>query len=124
MIIVDTSVWVEFFKGRQPYFLKLSERLEESQVLAMECIFAELMQGAKNKHEREIINEYWLNLPKYSEQGIFLKAGLESGKNKWFSKGLGLIDSAIIIMARETGSTICTLDKKLRIILRKNESYE
>ena len=65
-------MWVEFFKGRQPYFLKLSERLEESQVLAMECIFAELMQGAKNKHEREIINEYWLNLPKYSEQGIFL----------------------------------------------------
>ena len=124
MIIVDTSVWVEFFKGRQPYFLKLTELLEESQVLAMECIFAELMQGAKNKHERETINEYWLNLPKNTEQGIFLKAGLESGKNKWFSKGLGLIDSAIIILARETGSTIWTLDKKLRIVLRKNESYE
>jgi hypothetical protein len=121
MIIVDTSVWVEFLKGYQPYFLRLSKLLEEGQVLAMECIFGELMQGAKNKHEREIIKEYWLNLPKYSEQGIFLKAGLESGKNKWFGKGLGLIDSAIIIMARETGSTIWTLDKKLRLILRKDE---
>jgi predicted nucleic acid-binding protein len=124
MIIVDTSVWIEFLKGNDPYLALLSKRLEESQILAMECIFGELLQGAKSKREREIILAYWENLPKFPEENIYIKAGLEAGKHQWHSKGIGLIDGAIIILLRTTGSSLWTLDKKLKNILLPHEIFE
>ena len=66
MIVVDTCIWIEFLKGKEPYFSNLSELLEQGQVLGLELIFAELMQGAKNKREREFISNYWNYLPKFS----------------------------------------------------------
>ncbi len=124
MIIIDASIWVEFFKNRQPFYNKITTLLEENQIYALECIFAELMQGALNIRERNIIYEYWLNLPKPEVENLLIKAGIESGKNKWISKGIGLIDSVIILSSRETLSKIWTLDKKLKKILKKEETFE
>ena len=124
MVIIDTSIWVEFRKGKQPFFNKITVLLEENQVCALECIFAELMQGALNSRERNVIYEYWKNLPKSDVKNVFIKAGIESGKNRWTSKGVGLIDSVIIVSARETLSSIWTLDSKLRNILKMDEMFE
>ena len=124
MVILDTSVWVEFFKGRAPFFNTIAALLDENQVYALECIFAELMQGALNNRERDILYEYWQNLPKPEIESVFIKAGIESGKHKWISKGIGLIDSVIILSARETISKIWTLDKKLITILKKEEIFK
>jgi len=52
MIIPDTSVWIEFLKGNEPYFSQLKELLERNEVMGVECIFGELLQGAKNSRER------------------------------------------------------------------------
>ncbi|MGR3319754.1 MAG: PIN domain-containing protein [Candidatus Anammoxibacter sp.] len=123
MVIIDTTIWVEFLKNRRPFSKRISTLLEENQVYALECIFAELMQGALNNRERDIIYEYWLNLPKPVVKNIFLKAGIESGKNKWTSKGIGLIDSVIILTARESFSEIWTLDKKLKSMLKSDEIF-
>jgi hypothetical protein len=43
-------------KRREPFFKKITTLLEENQVNALECIFAELMQGALNSRERDIIH--------------------------------------------------------------------
>jgi predicted nucleic acid-binding protein len=124
MVIVDTSVWAEFLKGREDFYNRLSILLEENRVYALECVFAELLQGALNKRERQIIYSYWENLPKPGHENIFIRAGLESGKYKWFAKGVGLIDGVIVVAARETASTIWTLDKKLKRLCAKSELYE
>ncbi|MGR3218743.1 MAG: PIN domain-containing protein [Candidatus Anammoxibacter sp.] len=124
MVIIDTSIWVEFLKCRRPFSKKTTSLLEENQVYALECIFAELMQGALNNRERDIIYGYWQNLPKPEVKSIFLKAGMESGKNKWISKGIGLIDSVVILTARESFSKIWTLDKKLKKMLKNEEIFE
>ena len=121
MVIIDTSVWIEFFKGNQPCFDHVSELLDRNEILALSPIFGELLQGAKNTRERSIVQEFWQNLPKVNEDDIFIKAGLESGKYKWVDKGIGLIDSVIIAASRDTGSFVWTLDKKLLAILRKEE---
>ncbi len=55
--------------------------------------------------------------------GIFFKAGTESSRNKWLIKGVGLIDCAILMYARETKSQVWTLDKKLLSILTKEEKF-
>jgi predicted nucleic acid-binding protein len=123
VIVVDTSVWIEFFKGRSSVFPQLKSLLEKGEILAAEPVFGELMQGAKNKREKDIISNYWNHLPKFSMDGHFFKAGTKSGKNKWLDKGVGLIDSSILIYARRQECKIWTFDKKLLSILQYDEQF-
>jgi predicted nucleic acid-binding protein len=123
MILADTSIWIEFFRKKNPAFLQMRNQLEENQIVVHECIFAELLQGAKNETERSIVTEYWLNLPKISGENILLEAGLESGRKKWFTKGVGLVDAALITAARSHKVSIWTLDKKLKSLLLNKETF-
>lgn len=123
MILADTSVWIEFFKGKEPVFSHLKAHIEKQDVCAAECIFGELLQGALNKAERDILSEYWHALPKIDETNIFIEAGTYSGLNKLTSKGVGLIDSVILQLARRNDLKIWTLDKKLRGVLKSREIY-
>jgi predicted nucleic acid-binding protein len=123
MVIADTSVWVEFLRHREPVFSSFRSLLEERQVLALECIFGELLQGAKTARETRIIKGYWDSLPKADEQGLWLTAGEYSGKHNLITKGVGLIDVFILMAAREHDCQVWTLDKKLSGILKVPEKY-
>jgi len=115
MIIADTSIWIEFFRGNEPFHSQLTELLEYGEVLAVECIFGELLQGAKNDHEREVIQSYWNHLPKAIESGYWIEAGIYSGKMGLPSKGVGLIDAFLITVSRRMKLELWTLDKKLKM---------
>lgn len=123
MILVDTSVWIDFFRGREPIFAQLKPILEKQEALALECIFGELLQGAKNEDERNTLKTYWENLPKMEEEGLWIEAGLFSSKEKLFSKGIGLIDALIITVARKQKVKVWTLDKKLSAVLKPKEIF-
>lgn len=71
MILVDTSVWIEFFRGNEPYYSELKELIESSEVLVHEVVFGELLQGCKNKNEVSFILEYWKNLNTLTSDGSF-----------------------------------------------------
>ena len=124
MIIIDTSVWIEFLKQNSFYAPKVIELLENREVLAVEFIFGELLQGARNKREKKIITDYWKSLPKCSQDNIWIEAGHYSSEEKLFSKGIGLIDCAIIISARNHQAKIWSLDKKLNNILKEDEKFD
>ena len=124
MILVDTSVWIEFFKGKEPVFSSLKEHVEKNDVCAAGFIFGELLQGALNKKERTLISEYWHFLPKLDETDIFIEAGNYSSLNKLTSKGVGLVDAAIIQLARKNELQVWTLDKKLCSVLSSREIYK
>lgn len=123
MIILDTSVWIEFFKNNPDYYPIIQNLLENQKVIALECIFGELLQGAKSKREIEIISLYWDNLPKYMKSNDWIEAGIYSSQNKLYSKGIGLIDCVIIISARNSNAKIWSLDKQLNSVLKKEEIY-
>jgi predicted nucleic acid-binding protein len=123
MIILDTSVWIEHLKKNQIYFEKICELLESGEVLAVECIFGELLQGIKNKNEKEIIKKYWEHLPKEKYENIIIEAGEYSANNKLLDHGVGLIDSIIIMHGIKSSSKIWTLDKKLLRVLPEELKY-
>jgi predicted nucleic acid-binding protein len=123
MIVIDTSVWIEFLKQNPLYASKVNEMLENREVLAVEFIFGELLQGVKNKREKRIITDYWKSLPKCSQENVWIEAGNYSSENKLFSKGIGLIDCAIIVSARKHQAKIWSLDKKLNNILEEEEKF-
>ncbi len=123
MIILDTSVWIEFLKNSPEYYSKVKYLLGNQQVLAVECIFGELLQVAKNKREVEIISLYWESLPKVKTENGWIQAGIYSSVNKLTSKGVGIIDSYIITAARNNNARIWSLDKKLNSLLKKEEIF-
>ncbi len=123
MVIIDTSIWIEFFRNNEPYFSNVSDLLEKNEVLAVSLVFGELLQGAKNKRERTIITEFWNSLPKVTNDDLIIKAGNESSINHWIDKDVGLIDSVLIMASRESSAFLWTLDKKLTKLLRKEEKY-
>ena len=83
MIILDTSVWIEHLKNNQNFFPKISKLLEGGEILAVECVFAELLQGVKKKPEKDIILKFWAHLPKEHYENIIIEAGEYSAKNKF-----------------------------------------
>src|SRR3990172_4601718 len=119
MILADTSIWIEFLRAREPAFAAMALLLERQVVLGVECVFGELLQGARTTGERRTILAYWENVPKTDERQLWTEAGQCSGENNLLAKGVGLIDAAIIIAGRRTGARIWTLDEKLMRVVGK-----
>ena len=117
MIILDTSVWIEYLKNNQNFFPIIRKLLENREILAVECIFGELLQGVKKKPEKDILLKYWAHLPKEHYENIIIEAGEYSAKNKLLDHGVGLIDAVILMHGIKSNSPIWTLDNKfLKII--------
>ena len=124
MIIIDTSVWIDFLKGNFTYNDLVIKLIEDREILLLECIIAELLQGARGKREKEIILQYWENLPNISMDKLWIKAGSLSNDKKFISKGIGIIDAVTITVSTETQSYIWTLDKKLIKNINKKYLFE
>jgi predicted nucleic acid-binding protein len=123
MIILDTSVWIEFLKNNPLFSPQVKALLEQQEVLGVEWIFGELLQGAADKREKGIILSYWENIRRFDSLGAWIEAGIFFSEQRMHSKGVGIIDCAIVIAARRTHSRIWSLDKKLNNILTEQEKY-
>jgi hypothetical protein len=76
MIIPDTGVWIEFTRGTMPIRQHLSLLVDRGEVIALDCVFGELLQGIKTRKDKEETIYYWNKLPKLRYRDIFFKAGL------------------------------------------------
>jgi len=123
MIILDTSVWIEYLRNNPVFFPEVSKLLESGEVLAVECVFGELLQGVKNKAEREIILNFWTYLSKENYENIIIQAGEYSSKNKLPDHGIGLIDAVILLYGIKSKAKIWTLDKKFLKIIPEELRY-
>lgn len=124
MVIADTCIWIEYFKGNPKYVDIMDYLMQEKELLAIEFVFAELLQGARNKNERLLIYEFWDNLPKVIDDHVLLKAGSYSAENKLFAKGLSLIDVSIYLLAKRANAQVWTVDKRLCELLAKDERFD
>lgn len=114
MIVVDTSIWIDFFRRADPILEeKVIEYLEHQHIYGVSVVFGELLQGVRDEHEEKLILEYWKNIPKIDEHNLFIEAGRLSFKYKLFTKGVGLIDCFVIAAAKTSQSEIWTHDKRL-----------
>jgi predicted nucleic acid-binding protein len=116
MMIADTSIWIEFLRQHQPIAGQLESFLEAQDILASEVVFGELLQGARDEAERELLRTYWNALPKCDETGIWIEAGQRSSNERFITKGVGLIDVSLLILAERMNAKLWTLDQRLKQI--------
>jgi hypothetical protein len=72
VILVDTSVWIEFFIGIDSVAVHLLEDLIEAgeEVCISEYILTEVLQGFRNDKDFELARKHLLRFPIYSLKGI------------------------------------------------------
>lgn len=92
-------------------------------VLALDVVFGELLQGARDKREVTVLNDYYQALPQVHSPDLFVAAGKLSYQEKAYSRGVGLIDLALILAARESRAKIWSRDRKLLSLLKKEEIF-
>ena len=122
-IIVDSSIWFEYFKGKDPYMTELQTLLNSLTIKIIDPIIGEILQGAVNQKEIDFIKRHIQFVPKIGIKDLFQKAGEYSFQNKLISKGIGLIDASLIYATIETDSLLWTLDKKILNFLDKKFVY-
>ena len=113
-VILDTSVWIEYFKGSEDYFESCQRLIEKREIKTAEIIFAELLQGALNSREVKLIRDYYALIPKVEGDQLLIRAGEYSREHNLISKGIGLIDAIIITATLRSDSVLWTLDKKIK----------
>jgi predicted nucleic acid-binding protein len=78
MILVDTSVWIDFLRGvDSPQRQTLHRLIEDDEDVAItEIILTEILQGIKNDKDFQMTREYLLEFPIHTPKGIetYLKA--------------------------------------------------
>jgi len=78
MILVDTSVLINYFKGRETKGIKILDNLIQSEepFCINEFIYQEILQGSKDQKEFSTLKSYLKYIPLYS-----LKLGVQSFEN-------------------------------------------
>jgi len=61
--IVDTSVWIDFFKGVSSVKVVLEKLISQDRVFMSGPILFELLQGIKSREEKEQVKEALLSIP-------------------------------------------------------------
>ena len=116
-LLVDTSVWIEYFKNDPHVADFLEKQLLEDNVYLTGIIVSELIQGIKNEKGREIIRSS-LDAINYIDMKYddWIKTGDLSNMLRKNGLTLPLTDIAIAAAAIGNNLTLVTRDKHFRQI--------
>ena len=114
MILIDTSVWIEFFRQNDGYTKRIKSLLEAREIITVEPVFAELLYGVRQRRDKEMILSYWQILPKITfGMNSMLGTSEYANNNNYHKLGIGLMDAIIIKSAVDGNHSIWTLDMKI-----------
>jgi len=115
--MVDTSIWIEYFKNNAEIVDFMEKNLLEDNVCIVGIIVSELIQGIKNDEEREIIR---LNLDAVSyidmKYDDWVKTGELSNSLRKSGITLPLTDIAIASVTMKNNMQLATLDKHFKLV--------
>lgn len=121
-LLVDTSIWIEYFKGSSSAAGIIHDN-DSHTVCITGPIITELIQGLKTKSEKEVFSDCLDSLPKIiiTDQD-WVDAGLLGNDLREIGITIPLSDLIIYIIARNNNCAVCTLDKHFEII-NKNTAH-
>lgn len=108
MYLVDTSVWIDFFRNRK---IQLASMLREKAVLTHEFVILELSAGSIPRRKQTLSDLKTLdrvNTIDIDTISHFIE------DRKLYSKGLSLVDIHLLASCLDSKVELFTLDKKLQ----------
>ncbi|MBP7865438.1 MAG: PIN domain-containing protein [Acidobacteria bacterium] len=110
-VLVDTSVWIDFFRRTEPGFSVVQRLLAEDRVCSAGIVVAEMMQGAKSEKELSVLRDF-VHVFEFLHESpaTWLAAGELSFRMRRKGKTIGLADCHIAMIAKENDVEILSLD--------------
>ncbi len=117
MVLVDTSVWIRFLAGREPYASGLDELLGRDEVVGHDMIFGELLIGDVGGGRKPLVDTYSqmhhaANVP-HEEVVEFVRMRRLGGR------GVGWVDIHVLASAVIGGFQFWTADRRLSVLARE-----
>jgi predicted nucleic acid-binding protein len=110
MVLVDTSVWIRFLAGREPFASGLAELLGRDEVVGQEMVFGELLIGDIGGGRRNLLEAYvrmhQASAVAHQEVVAFVR------ERRLFGRGVGWIDVNILASAVVCGFQVWTADPR------------
>ncbi len=118
MVVVDTSVWVQFFRARgSPEHRALDSLLAKRGVMMVGPVLAEILQGARSQQEYADLHLQLSELPYIDEtQETWARVGFLSSELRQRGLPVALLDLLIAALAIEHGHQVYTLDEHFQRI--------
>ena len=116
--LVDTSIWVKFFRGQSQVIKdRIFQLLAENRVATNGVVAAELLLGARGKKEVEFVKEKLLNLDYFeTDKEFFTYCGTVGSKIRKAGINMPLSDIMIAAHAKMNDCIIFTMDKHFEAI--------
>jgi tRNA(fMet)-specific endonuclease VapC len=117
-VIIDTSVWIAYFKENNRLFAeKVDQLLTHSEIFVPKVVLAELIQGSRSEKEISVIAEF---IDAFQVIDQTKETWLEAGRLSYSMKRKGttihLMDCYIAIQALENQCRIFSLDQHFKQI--------
>jgi predicted nucleic acid-binding protein len=113
MVLVDTSVWIRFLMGREPFFGELSRLLSLDQVASHELVYGELLIGDRGGRKK-LLADYRRRTQAATVPHREVVAFVE--RRRLHGRGVGWIDVSLLASAIVSGLKLWTADPRLSTI--------
>jgi len=116
-ILVDTSVWIEFFKRKEPWYGIVSGLMDDRRVCCAGIVLAELIQGARSEKELDVLRDF-RHVFRFFDESVDLWQAAGELSRTLLRKGIsvGLSDCYLATIAKENKVKILTLDRHFEMI--------
>jgi len=116
MVLVDTSIWIRFLKGTEPYASELDRLLSRDEVLGHDFIYGELLIGDRGARAR-LLAGYKAMCQAASVANSEVVEFVRHRKIN--GRGIGWIDAHLLASAVIGHSTLWTADRPLEAVAKE-----
>ena len=114
---MDTSVWIEFFKKKEPWHGTVSGLIDDKRICCVGLVLAELLQGAKSEKELAVLRDF-RHVFEFLDESVDLWQAAGELSHALVRKGktIGLSDCYLAVTAKANKAMILTLDRHFEAI--------
>jgi predicted nucleic acid-binding protein len=122
MVMVDTSAWVEYFRGGVPAVAGKVDRCLDQDIVGIgDLVYCEVMQGIRSSRERAEVSSLLLSLPRFEMVGFGIAEKSASNYRLLRSKGVTVrktIDVLIGTFCAEHGLQLVHCDSDFDLMAK------
>ena len=119
-VLVDTSIWIEYFRGKEPAYSLVAGLMDERRICLIGLILAELIQGARSEKEIAVLLDFLQVFEFFPENpALWAKAGRLSNSLRQKGKTIGLADCFIAVMAHDFQAMLYSRDEHFRLLSKE-----
>lgn len=112
MVVVDSTLWIDFFRGsNEPGRAALRQLIRARQAVLTGIVLAEVLQGVRSEHESISVRDQFFSIPYFeTTKETWTKAGSLSAELRRKGLTIPLTDLIIAALAMEHDAEVFTTD--------------